>query len=179
MGPRMDFAAALSTKSAKALFLPIGNLAKSAKTALSFGIIRPDCPEDVIRIRTHLYGQLSTGLASESSSSPLWPMFEQSISHQSGGRLARHLLRLADRAELGGSVVMDVLLDGPYGSVFVDVLRWGCNEVLVRSYTYNKLVMPIFTTMSILGMNPTPTRGRTRVYHVPPAPQGHVSLYAS
>ncbi|KAF4043126.1 hypothetical protein GN244_ATG04604 [Phytophthora infestans] len=117
----MDFAAALSTKSAKALFLPIGNLAKSAKTALSFGIIRPDCPEDVIRIRTHLYGQLSTGLASESSSSPLWPMFEQSISHQSGGRLARHLLRLADRAELGGSVVMDVLLDGPYGSVFVDV----------------------------------------------------------
>ncbi|KAF4141697.1 hypothetical protein GN958_ATG07803, partial [Phytophthora infestans] len=43
------------------------------------------------------------------------------ISHQSGGRLARQLLRLADRAELGGSVVVDVLLDGPYGGVFVDV----------------------------------------------------------
>ncbi|EEY55115.1 uncharacterized protein PITG_20178 [Phytophthora infestans T30-4] len=48
-------------------------------------------------------------------------MFEQYISHQSGGRLARQLLRLADRAELGRSVVMDVLLDGPYGGVLVDV----------------------------------------------------------
>ncbi|KAF4042026.1 hypothetical protein GN244_ATG05751 [Phytophthora infestans] len=48
-------------------------------------------------------------------------MFEQYISHQSGGRLARQLLRLADRAELGRSVVMEVLLDGPYGGVLVDV----------------------------------------------------------
>ncbi|KAF4150019.1 hypothetical protein GN958_ATG00812, partial [Phytophthora infestans] len=99
-----------------AFFLPIGNLAKSAKSALFFGIIRPDCPEDVIRIRTHPDGQLSASLASLSSSFPPWSMFEQYISHQSGGRLARQLL-----AELGRSVVMDVLLDGPYGGVLVDV----------------------------------------------------------